>query len=53
MYLIMPTGLRMATRRMTSCRMPPGSHDRSKARAYHGGDLVGIKNHLPYLKIWE
>jgi glycosidase len=28
----------------------PGSHDRSKPRAYHGGDLNGIKAHLPYLK---
>jgi glycosidase len=28
----------------------PGSHDRSKARAYHGGDLRGIREHLPYLK---
>src|SRR2546426_10163360 len=28
----------------------PRSHDRSKPRAYHGGDLLGIKNHLPYLK---
>jgi glycosidase len=28
----------------------PGSHDRSKPRAYHGGDLRGIKAHLPYLK---
>ena len=27
-----------------------GSHDRSKPRAYHGGDLRGIKAHLPYLK---
>jgi len=27
-----------------------GSHDRVKARAYHGGDLKGIKAHLPYLK---
>ena len=26
------------------------SHDRSKARAYHGGDLRGISDHLPYLK---
>jgi glycosidase len=24
--------------------------DRSKARAYHGGDLQGIREHLPYLK---
>jgi neopullulanase len=28
----------------------PGSHDRSKPRSYHGGDLRGIKAHLPYLK---
>jgi glycosidase len=28
----------------------PNSHDRSKARAYHGGDLRGIREHLPYLK---
>jgi neopullulanase len=28
----------------------PGSHDRSKPRAYHGGDLRGIEAHLPYLK---
>ena len=28
----------------------PGSHNRSDARAYHGGDLRGIKEHLPYLK---
>jgi len=27
-----------------------GSHNRSDARAYHGGDLRGIKEHLPYLK---
>jgi neopullulanase len=28
----------------------PGSHDRSNPRAYHGGDLRGIEEHLPYLK---
>ncbi|MGB7728317.1 MAG: alpha-amylase family glycosyl hydrolase [Candidatus Acidiferrum sp.] len=28
----------------------PGSHDRGKPRAYHGGDLRGIEAHLPYLK---
>ena len=28
----------------------PGSHDRSKARAYHGGDLRGIIQHLDYLE---
>jgi glycosidase len=28
----------------------PGSHDRTKPRAYHGGDLRGITEHLAYLK---
>ncbi len=28
----------------------PGFHDRTNPRAYHGGDLRGIQNHLPYLK---
>jgi glycosidase len=28
----------------------PGMFDRSKPRYYHGGDLQGIINHLPYLK---
>ena len=27
-----------------------GSHDRANPRAYHGGDLRGVKSHLPYLK---
>ncbi len=28
----------------------PDSLDRAKPRAYHGGDLRGIREHLPYLK---
>lgn len=28
----------------------PGSNDRTKPRAWHGGDLKGIRDHLPYLK---
>ena len=28
----------------------PGSRERSKSRAYHGGDLRGIRDHLGYLK---
>jgi len=28
----------------------PGSYDRAKPRAYHGGDLPGIQTHLPYLQ---
>ena len=26
------------------------THDRSKSRAWHGGDLKGIREHLPYLR---
>jgi neopullulanase len=50
MYLIMPD--RFADGDPTNDEPPeaPGSHDRSKPRAYHGGDLLGIRNHLPYLK---
>src|SRR5271166_295442 len=28
----------------------PGTYDRSAPKAYHGGDLKGIQDHLPYLK---
>jgi len=28
----------------------PGTYDRNAAKAYHGGDLKGIQDHLPYLK---
>ncbi len=28
----------------------PGSHDRAKPRAWHGGDLRGVQDHLSYLK---
>ena len=50
LYLIMPD--RFANGDPTNDEPPEtrGSHDRSKARAYQGGDLQGIKNHLPYLK---
>ncbi len=27
-----------------------GTYDRSQAKTYHGGDLKGIQQHLPYLK---
>ena len=29
---------------------PPEAFDRRNSRAYHGGDLRGVINHLPYLK---
>jgi len=28
----------------------PGTYDRSAPKAYHGGDLKGVQDHLPYLK---
>jgi neopullulanase len=28
----------------------PGTYDRKVSKAYHGGDLKGIQDHLPYLK---
>ena len=28
----------------------PGTYDRNAPKAYHGGDLRGIQDHLPYLK---
>jgi len=50
MYLIMPDRFANGDPTNDEPAEAPGSHDRSKARAYHGGDLVGIKNHLAYLK---
>jgi neopullulanase len=49
-YLIMPD--RFANGDPTNDEPPQakGTHDRSNPRAYHGGDLRGIRDHLPYLK---
>ena len=49
-YLIMPDRFANGDPANDEPREAPGSHDRSNPRAYHGGDLRGIKNHLPYLK---
>ncbi len=50
-YLIMPD--RFADGDQTN-NAPPGApamaNDRKNSRSYHGGDLRGIINHLPYLK---
>jgi len=50
LYLIMPD--RFANGDPTNDEPPefPGSHDRAKPRTYHGGDLRGVREHLPYLK---
>src|SRR5437588_1380286 len=50
MYLIMPDRFANGDPTNDEPAEAPGAHDRSKPRAYHGGDLRGIQNHLPYLK---
>jgi neopullulanase len=50
LYLIMPDRFANGDPTNDEPAEAPGSHDRSKPRAYHGGDLLGIKNHLQYLK---
>jgi neopullulanase len=49
-YLIMPDRFANGDPTNDEPAEAPGSHDRSKPRAYHGGDLRGIQNHVPYLK---
>ena len=49
MYLIMPDRFANGDPANDEPAEAPDSHDRSKPRAYHGGDLSGVKNHLPYL----
>jgi len=61
MYLIMPDRfadgdpsndeLRPSETAANNSQMAAGAtFDRSKPRAYHGGDLKGLREHLPYLK---
>ena len=49
-YLIMPDRFANGDPSNDQPADAPGSHDRSKPRAYHGGDLRGVQNHLAYLK---
>jgi glycosidase len=49
-YLIMPDRFANGDPTNDEPAGAPGSHDRAKPRAYHGGDLRGIQNHLAYLK---
>jgi glycosidase len=49
-YLIMPDRFANGDPTNDEPAEFPGSHDRSKPRAYHGGDLRGVTAHLPYLK---
>jgi neopullulanase len=49
-YLIMPDRFANGDPTNDEPAETPGTHDRSNPRAYHGGDLRGIREHLPYLK---
>jgi neopullulanase len=49
-YLIMPDRFANGDPTNDEPADAPGTHDRSKARAYHGGDLRGVRDHLTYLK---
>jgi neopullulanase len=49
-YLIMPDRFANGDPTNDEPADAPGSHDRAKARAYHGGDLRGIREHLDYLQ---
>src|SRR5260370_9226449 len=50
MYLIMPDRFANGDPANDEPAEAPGSHDRAKARAYHGGDFRGNREHLDYLK---
>lgn len=49
-YLIMPDRFADGDPANDEPSEAPGTHDRANPHAYHGGDLRGILEHLPYLK---
>lgn len=49
-YLVMPDRFANGDPTNDQPTEAPDSLDRAKPRAYHGGDLRGIREHLPYLK---
>jgi neopullulanase len=49
-YLIMPDRFADGDPSNDPPPAAPGTYDRSKARAYHGGDFRGIRDHLDYLR---
>jgi len=49
-YLIMPDRFANGNPGNDEPAASPGLIDRSKGRRYHGGDLAGIRQRLPYLK---
>ena len=50
LYLIMPDRFANGDPTNDEPAEFPGSHNRSKPRSWHGGDLQGVREHLPYLK---
>jgi glycosidase len=49
-YLIMPDRFADGDPSNDPPPASPGTYDRSKSRAYHGGDFRGIRDHLDYLR---
>ncbi|HEX2714937.1 MAG TPA: alpha-amylase family glycosyl hydrolase [Candidatus Acidoferrales bacterium] len=49
-YLVMPDRFADGDPTNNEPAQSPGTYDRSLPRAYHGGDLRGIREHLPYLR---
>jgi neopullulanase len=49
-YLIMPDRFANGDPANNEPAEAPGSHNRANPRAYHGGDLRGIREHLDYLR---
>ena len=49
-YLIMPDRFANGDPTYDEPAEAPHTHDRANPRAYHGGDLRGIREHLSYLK---
>jgi len=49
LYLIMPDRFANGDPTNDEPKEFPGSHDRAKPRAWHGGDLRGVREHLDYL----
>jgi glycosidase len=49
-YLIMPDRFANGDPTNDEPGGASGTHDRGNPKAYHGGDLRGIREHLPYLK---
>jgi neopullulanase len=49
-YLLMPDRFANGDPTNDEPAEAPSSHDRAKPRAYHGGDLRGVRDHLSYLK---